>query len=120
MLKWQIYGVLASMSSDPFDYLTGKKGISSVDATGITNDATILGMGASFVNLFTVVGAIGTVLSLIFCGYKIVLFKKDPRQLTETKRELITKCSIAVVIFAFMAIAGVIFAIVRQTTLGVQ
>ena len=112
--------MLASMSSDPFDYLTGKKGISSVDATGITNDASILGMGASFVNLLTVVGAIGIVLSLIFCGYKIILFKKDPRQSAETKRELITKCSIAVVIFAFIAIAGVIFEIVRQTTLGVQ
>lgn len=110
------YRLLASMSSDPFDYITGKKELASVDANGITSDASLLGIGASFVNLMTVVGALGIVCSLIFLGYKLILYKGDPRLMSDVKQSLIRKFGIAIGIFSFMTLAGIIFGVIQQST----
>lgn len=110
----RLYFVLASISDDPFDYITGKQAMDSVDRNGITNSETVLGIGMSWIRFMEVVGAVGSVLAIIICAYKLVLFKRDPRMYAEVKKEMMQKCLITVVIFAFIAIAEVIFYIVRS------
>lgn len=103
------YFVLAAISSDPFDYINGTMRADSVDANGVTTDGIILGMGMSWIKLMEALGAIGLVVSLIICAYKFIVFKNNPREMTETKKEAIYKIMIAIVIFAFIGLAGVAF-----------
>lgn len=119
MFDFKKYAVLASLSSDPFDYISGEKKLELVDANGITSDSTVLDVGTSFMNLMTVIGAIGLVCSLIFLGYKMILYKNDVRQPQELKEAFIWKCVIAIAMFSFLGLAGVVFSIINGTVAGV-
>lgn len=105
----RVYFVLATISSDPFDYINGSTRPDGVDANGVTTDGIILGMGMSWIKLMEALGAIGLVLSLIICGIRLIIFKNDPRETTVTKKTILAKGLIAIVIFAFVGLAGLCF-----------
>ena len=105
----QMAAILATISADPFDYLNGTQKNSNVDSRGITTDPVLINIGSSWVHLMEVTGALGVVISLIICGFKMILYKGDPRQSAEVKKEILHRCLIAVVIFGFIGIIGLMF-----------
>ena len=112
----RIYFVLATMNNDPFAYINGSAHGENIDANRITTDGIILSMSMSWVGFMEVLGALGIVISLIVCGIKLVIFKNDPREVTETKKKFIVKIFITIVIFAFIGLAGLGFDIAAEFT----
>lgn len=112
--KHRIYGVLASMDNDPFNYINGKKTLDAIDSNGITNDDFVLSMGASWTQLMIVCGLIGVVITALICIIKLMIYGKNPQKTVELKQALITKCLIAGGISAFVSLAGLVFEIVRS------
>jgi hypothetical protein len=101
--------VALKINSDPFAYLNGTQGTSSIDANGITTDENLMRIGASWYQLMEVIGIIGTIVTIIFLAIKLIAVKNDPRIYEETKRGIVIKCMVCALIFAFIAIAGIIF-----------
>lgn len=72
----------------------------------LSSDANIRGTAASFYKLFEVIGIIGIVLSIMICG--IAFYRKDARKRQEAKSNLMIKFIIAIAIFGFAWLVGVI------------
>lgn len=72
----------------------------------LSSDSNLRGAAASFYRLMSVIGITGIALSITICG--IALYRKDARKRQEAKSKLMIKCIIAIAIFGFAWLAGVI------------
>lgn len=103
MIKNNIYDIVLSINgnTDPFSLL-GK--------TKISSDANIRGTFTSLYQFLKVIGIIGIFVSIIVCAIQIASTNANKRE--EGKRHLQTKGAIAIAIFSFIGILGIILDII--------
>ena len=83
------------------------------DGNLITQNPVMRSAGASAYQLLMAIGIIGVVCSLILAGIKLG-FTKNSRSRNEVKKSIGTTLLIAVVLFGFVAILGMILEIVNS------
>lgn len=91
------------IDTDPFKLINGKN-------NGIADNKQLKGTASSFYGLLSVVGIIGIILSIIICGI-LIYSKKDAKKRQEAKEQLLFKFIIAILIFSFSWIIGVVLKI---------
>jgi len=92
------------INKDPFSYIGDNK---LSDNTAVKNTAM------SFYQLMIVIGVIGVMVSLTLIGYKL-MFSKSGSENGEAKKNIITKLIIAIGVFGFVGILGMIFEITKS------
>lgn len=95
----------ATISTDPFEIMR--------DNAGIADDATVQGAGASAYRLLMVVGVIGILSSIMICGVSLAL-RKNGQARQEVKHTLMVKLGIAVVLFGFVGLLGLVLQVISQ------
>lgn len=88
-------------NTDPFSLLGSNK---------VSNDNNIRNTFASFFRFLMAIGIIGIIISIIISGIKISSKNSNTRE--EGKKLLQTKAIIAITIFSFVALMGMIFEII--------
>ena len=98
--------VLAEVETDPFKILR--------DGYGFATDETVRGAGQSFYQLMMVLGVIGILSSILIGGLILAINSKNGNNRQEAKHSLFVKCGIAVLIFGFTGILGMVLEIIGQ------
>lgn len=95
-------------------FLTGQRSVADdspwdiLNDTGITEVAAMRQMSASYYRLMVALGAVGILTSFMAIGLKLI-WAKNARNRREGKEEFLFKILSGIAIFAYVALAGMLY-----------